>query len=46
MTLVYGEDVNEEEANEIAAYVEEKYDVEVEVNNGMQPVYSFIIGVE
>ncbi|RGD43295.1 DAK2 domain-containing protein [Erysipelotrichaceae bacterium AM07-12] len=46
VTLVYGEDVNEEEANEIAAYVEEKYDVEVEVNNGMQPVYSFIIGVE
>ena len=26
--------------------LEEKYDVEVEVNNGMQPVYSFIIGVE
>ena len=46
VTLVYGEDVNEEEANEIASYIEDKYDVEVELNNGMQPVYSFIIGVE
>ena len=40
------EDINEEEAEEVAAYIEDKFDVEVEVNNGMQPVYSFIIGVE
>lgn len=46
VTLIYGEDINEEEAEEVAAYIEDKYDVEVEVNNGMQPVYSFIIGVE
>lgn len=46
VTLVYGEDVSEEDAESISTYIEEKYDVEVEVNNGMQPVYSFIIGVE
>lgn len=46
VTLIYGEDVTEEEANEIQSYIEEKYDAEVEVNNGQQPVYSFIIGVE
>ena len=46
VTLIYGEDINEEEAEEVAAYIEDKFDVEVEVNNGMQPVYSFIIGVE
>lgn len=46
VTLVYGEDVKEEEAQEIASYIEDKYDVEVEVNNGQQPVYSFVIGVE
>lgn len=46
VTLIYGEDVKEEEASEIASYIEDKYDVEVEVNNGEQPVYSFIIGVE
>lgn len=46
VTLIYSEDINEEEAEEVAAYIEDKFDVEVEVNNGMQPVYSFIIGVE
>lgn len=46
VTLIYGEDINEEEAEEVAAYIEDKFDVEVEVINGMQPVYSFIIGVE
>lgn len=46
VTLIYGEGVSEKEANEISSYIEEKYDIEVEVNNGEQPVYSFIIGVE
>lgn len=46
VTLIYGEGVSEEEANDISSYIEEKYDIEVEVNNGKQPVYSFIIGVE
>lgn len=46
VTLIYGEDISEEEAEQLSAYIEEKFDVEVEVNNGMQPVYSFIIGVE
>lgn len=46
VTLIYGEGVNETEANEICQYIESKYDIEVEVNNGEQPVYSFIIGVE
>lgn len=46
VTLIYGEDISDEEAEQLSAYIEEKFDVEVEVNNGMQPVYSFIIGVE
>lgn len=46
VTLIYGEGVNEEEAQEIVQYIDQTYGVEVEVNNGMQPVYSFIIGVE
>lgn len=46
VTLIYGEDITEAEAQEIASYIEDKYDVEVEVNNGNQPVYSFILGVE
>lgn len=46
VTLIYGEDVSEEEANAITTYIESNYDAEVEVNNGGQPVYCFIIGVE
>lgn len=46
VTLIYGEGVSEAEAEGISSYIEEKYDVEVEVNDGGQPVYSFIIGVE
>ena len=46
VTLIYGEDITEEEAQGIASYIEDKYDVEVEVNSGNQPVYSFILGVE
>ena len=46
VTLIYGEDSNEEEAEEIAAYIEENSDAEVEIHSGKQPVYPFIIGVE
>ena len=46
VTLIYGQDATEEQAEEIAAYVEEISDAEVEIESGQQPVYSFIIGVE
>ncbi len=35
LTILYGEEVTEEEVNTVSAYVEEHYeDVEVEVHNG------------
>lgn len=46
VTLIYGEDVTEDEVAEAQEYVEDRYDVEVEMVDGQQPVYSFIIGVE
>ncbi len=46
ITLIYGEDVTEEEVRQMEVYIDETFDVEVEVNKGDQPVYSFIIGVE
>ncbi|MDN4607508.1 DAK2 domain-containing protein [Sporosarcina highlanderae] len=47
VTIIYGEDVTEEEANEIASYVEENYDhTEVELYNGKQPLYPYILSVE
>ena len=46
VTLIYGEDATGEQAQELADYIEEHSDAEVEITNGQQPVYSFIIGVE
>ena len=46
VTLIYGEDVNDEDVEEIESFVEDNFDVELEIVNGKQPVYSFIVGVE
>mgnify|MGYP003438311459 len=47
LTIIYGEDVNETEVNELVEYCEEKFeDVEVELHDGKQPLYSFILAVE
>lgn len=46
VTLIYGEGATEEQAEELGRFVEEHSDAEVEIHNGEQPVYSFIIGVE
>lgn len=46
ITLIYGEDVEEADIEEIEAYVEEHFEAELEVVDGKQPVYSFIVGVE
>jgi hypothetical protein len=47
LTILYGEDVEEKEVNELALYVEENYeDIEVEIHNGAQPIYSYIFSVE
>ncbi|MGD6962894.1 DAK2 domain-containing protein [Fictibacillus phosphorivorans] len=47
VTIIYGEDSSEEEAQELAEFIEEKYpDVEAEIHNGKQPIYSFILSVE
>jgi uncharacterized protein len=47
LTILYGEDVTEEDVRSLIEYVEEHYeDVEVEVHNGKQPLYSYIFSVE
>jgi uncharacterized protein len=47
VTLFYGDDVNEEEIEAISEHVEENYpNVELEVLEGNQPVYSYIIAIE
>ncbi len=46
ITLIYGEDVSEEEVAEAKAYIEDNYEAELECVDGKQPVYSFIVSVE
>ena len=47
ISIYYGADASEEEANEIAAYMEETYpDCDIEVNPGGQPIYYYVISVE
>ncbi|MFA5660417.1 MAG: hypothetical protein WC968_03365, partial [Bacilli bacterium] len=47
VTLIYGEDVKEEEAASVLEEMEGLYPrVDFELVNGGQPVYSFIVGVE
>ena len=47
ITIIYGEDVTEADANELAAFVEKNYShVDVEVYSGKQPLYPYIISVE
>lgn len=46
VTLIEGNDANEDETTSIVNYLNDKYDLEVDVRKGDQPVYSYIIGVE
>lgn len=47
ITLIAGEDATEEEINQLSELIQEKYqDVDLDLRQGNQPVYSFIVGVE
>ena len=47
VSIYFGSDSDEDSANELAAAIEEKYpDVGVEVNDGGQPIYYYVISVE
>ena len=47
ITILYGSDVSEEEANEFANKIEEKYeDLDVQCYRGAQPLYYFLMSVE
>lgn len=47
ITILYGKECNEEEVTAFAGKIEEKYsDLDVQVYNGDQPLYYFIVSVE
>lgn len=49
VTILYGEDASQEEAEELEAFLSGKYEeieIEIEIHNGKQPLYSYIISAE
>ncbi len=47
ITIYYGSDANEDDANELSDLIEEEFDeLDIEVTYGGQPVYYYIISVE
>ncbi|RNF40638.1 DAK2 domain-containing protein [Planococcus salinus] len=47
VTILYGEDATEDEAEKLADFIGELNDeVEVEIHNGKQPLYPYILSVE
>lgn len=46
VTIYYGDDSTRTDAEEVSSYIENNYDVEVEVKDGGQQVYNFLISFE
>lgn len=47
VTILYGEVASQEEAEQLEAFLSEKYEeIEVEIHNGKQPLYSYIVSAE
>lgn len=47
ISIYYGADITEEDAQKVADFIEENYpDCEVEVQNGGQPLYYYIVSIE
>ncbi|MDX8365024.1 DAK2 domain-containing protein [Cytobacillus sp. IB215665] len=47
ITILFGEDAAEDEVEELVSYIEAQYtEIEVEVHNGKQPLYSFVFAIE
>ncbi|MGL4343480.1 MAG: DAK2 domain-containing protein [Metamycoplasmataceae bacterium] len=46
IVIYYGADSSLMEAEKLQKFIEENYDVEVEINNGDQPIYNFLISIE
>ncbi len=47
VTILYGEDASREEAEQLEAFLSDKYEeIEAEIHNGKQPLYSYIVSAE
>lgn len=47
LTVIFGEDINEDQVKELVKRISESYpELEIEIHNGGQPLYSFIFSIE
>jgi hypothetical protein len=47
VSIYFGSDTTQDAAEELSSLIQEKYpDVEVEINDGGQPIYYYVISVE
>jgi len=46
ITVMYGKDVDKNEVNELLSFVDETFGLEVDVINGGQDIYSYVISIE
>ena len=47
ITLIAGQDVSDEELEQVKSYIEETYNfLDCDIHKGGQPVYSFLVGIE
>ena len=46
MTIIVGDDRDDEEVKVIEQYVNDNSDFELEIIDGNQPVYSYLVGLE
>lgn len=46
VTIIKGSEATDEECEEVKKFIEENFEVDVDLQDGGQPVYSFFIGVE
>ncbi len=46
ITIMYGKDVSKDEIDNLLGYIEDEFGIEVDVINGGQDIYSYIISVE
>ena len=46
VTVIKGSEATDEECEEVKKFIEDNFEVDVDLQDGGQPVYSFFIGVE
>lgn len=46
LTIIVGEDTNEDEVNKIKTYISDNSNLEYDVIDGKQPIYSYLFGLE